>query len=84
MAASIAHEIDQPLSRVVINANASLPFLTAYKAIIDARLAAYPALSAVRLLAEIRAAGYDGSYTPDPAAMPPLLQSTCGAYGCRR
>ena len=37
--------------------------LDAYKAIIETRLAAYPALSAVRLLAEIRAAGYDGSYT---------------------
>lgn len=37
--------------------------LDAYKAIIETRLAAYPALSAVRLLAEIRAAGYVGSYT---------------------
>jgi transposase len=35
----------------------------AYKPIIEARLTAYPALSAVRLLAEVRAAGYDGSYT---------------------
>ena len=34
-----------------------------YKAIIETRLAAYPALSAVRLLAEVRAAGYAGSYT---------------------
>jgi transposase len=37
--------------------------LDAYKAIIEARLAAYPELSAVRLLAEIRAASFDGSYT---------------------
>lgn len=37
--------------------------LDAYKATIETRLAAYPALSAVRLLAEIRAAGYGGSYT---------------------
>jgi len=37
--------------------------LDAYKAIIETRLAAYPQLSAVRLLAEIRAAGFDGSYT---------------------
>lgn len=37
--------------------------LDAYKAIIETRLAAYPDLSAVRLLAEIRAAGYEGSYT---------------------
>ena len=37
--------------------------LDAYKAIIETRLAVYPALSAVRLLAEIRAAGYEGSYT---------------------
>jgi transposase len=37
--------------------------LDAYKGIIDARLAAYPELSAVRLLAEIRAAGYAGGYS---------------------
>ena len=37
--------------------------LDPYKAIIETRLAAYPALSAVRLLAETRAAGYEGSYT---------------------
>ena len=37
--------------------------LDAYKPIIEARLAAYPELSAVRLLAEIRAAGYTGGYT---------------------
>src|SRR6187399_3296540 len=37
--------------------------LDAYKSIIEARLAAYPELSAVRLLAEIRAAGFAGSYT---------------------
>jgi len=37
--------------------------LDPYKAIIETRLAVYPALSAVRLLAEIRAAGFEGSYT---------------------
>lgn len=37
--------------------------LDAYKPIIEARLAAYPELSAVRLLEEIRAAGYEGGYT---------------------
>lgn len=37
--------------------------LDRYKAIIDARLQAYPKLSSVRLLEEIRAAGYDGGYT---------------------
>src|SRR5262245_59017681 len=37
--------------------------LAAYKPIIEARLAAFPELSAVRLLAEIRAAGYTGGYT---------------------
>ncbi len=34
-----------------------------YRAIIDARLQAYPLLSAVRLHEEIRSAGYTGSYT---------------------
>jgi transposase len=37
--------------------------LDAYKPIIEARLGAYPQLSAVRLLDEIRAAGYAGGYT---------------------
>ena len=37
--------------------------LDAYKPIIEARLTAYPELSSVRLLAEIGAAGYTGSYT---------------------
>jgi transposase len=37
--------------------------LDPYKPIIEARLAAYPELSAVRLLDEIRAAGYPGGYS---------------------
>ena len=37
--------------------------LDPYKAIIEARLVAYPELSAVRLLDEIRAAGYSGGYS---------------------
>jgi transposase-like protein len=37
--------------------------LDAYKPMIETRLAAFPQLSAVRLLAEIRAAGLEGSYT---------------------
>jgi len=37
--------------------------LDAYKPIIETRLAAYPALSAARLLEEIRAAGYAGGYS---------------------
>jgi transposase len=37
--------------------------LDAYKAIIETRLTAYPELSAVRLLEEIRAAGYRGGYS---------------------
>lgn len=43
---------------------ASVPTkLDAYKGIIETRLAAYPELSVVRLLAEIRAAGYTGGYS---------------------
>ena len=37
--------------------------LDAYKPVIEARLAAYPELSAVRLLDEIRADGYTGGYS---------------------
>jgi transposase len=37
--------------------------LDAYQGIIRARLEAYPKLSSVRLLEEIRAGGYDGGYT---------------------
>jgi transposase len=37
--------------------------LDTYKPIIETRLAAYPELSAVRLLEEVRAAGYTGGYT---------------------
>jgi transposase len=37
--------------------------LDAYKPIIRARLAEYPKLTAIRLLEEIRAAGYTGGYT---------------------
>lgn len=37
--------------------------LDPYKPIIEARLEAYPKLSAVRLLEEIRATGYEGGYT---------------------
>jgi transposase len=37
--------------------------LDPYKSIVGTRLAAYPQLSAVRLLEEIRAAGYEGGYS---------------------
>ncbi|HVG27732.1 MAG TPA: IS21 family transposase [Acidobacteriaceae bacterium] len=37
--------------------------LTPYVGILESRLAEYPELSAVRLLTEVRAAGYTGSYT---------------------
>lgn len=39
------------------------PKLEPYKPLIQERLAAYPALSAVRLLVECRAAGYGGGYS---------------------
>ncbi|HVL67424.1 MAG TPA: IS21 family transposase [Vicinamibacterales bacterium] len=60
--------------------------LEAYRPLIEARLTAYPELSAVRLLQEIRAAGYDGGYTqltafvrtirPTPAPEPVLRFET--------
>jgi transposase len=60
--------------------------LDAYKAIIETRLAVFPQLSAVRLLAEIRAAGFEGGYTqlkafvrqvrPTPPAAPVIRFET--------
>ena len=60
--------------------------LDAYTSIVEARLAAYPQLSAVRLLEEIRAAGYTGGYTqlkafvqrvrPTPAPAPVIRFET--------
>jgi transposase len=59
-------ELDRDLDEEPVRYGPRRPVATkldAYKAIIETRLAAYPALSAVRLLAEIRAAGYTGGYT---------------------
>ena len=59
-------DLDRDLDTTAVRYGQRRPLptkLDAYKAIIEARLAAYPELSAVRLLDEIRAAGYEGSYT---------------------
>jgi len=59
-------ELDRDLDTTPVRYGPRRPVATkldAYKPIIETRLAAYPALSAVRLLAEIRAAGFAGSYT---------------------
>jgi transposase len=59
-------ELDRDLDATPVRYGPRRPMptkLDAYKPIIETRLAAYPALSAVRLLAEIRAAGFAGSYT---------------------
>jgi transposase len=61
-----AGELDRDLDTEAVQYGPRPPVATkldAYKGIIDARLAAYPELSAVRLLAEIRAAGYTGGYS---------------------
>ena len=61
-----AGDLDRDLDATAVRYGPRRPLptkLDAYKAIIEARLAAYPELSAVRLLDEIRAAGYAGSYT---------------------
>ena len=62
--------------------------LDPYKGIIDARLAAYPKLSAVRLFDEVQAAGYPGGYGQVkryvrlPAGSLPLLAASCaGSLG---
>src|SRR6185503_7899580 len=59
-------ELDRDLDTAPVRYGPRRPVpikLDAYKAIIETRLDAYPQLSAVRLLAEIRAAGFVGSYT---------------------
>ena len=59
-------ELDREVDDVVVQYGPRPPVptkLDAYKSIIDARLAAYPRLSAVRLFDEIRAAGYTGGYS---------------------
>ena len=61
-----AGDLDRDLDTTPVQYGPRRPVATkldAYKAIIETRLAAYPELSAVRLLAEIRAAGFEGSYT---------------------
>src|SRR6478672_2353192 len=59
-----AGDLDRDLDTMPVQYGPRRPVptkLDAYKGIIETRLAAYPALSAVRLLAEIRAAGFTGS-----------------------
>ena len=61
-----AGELDRDLDGEPVRYGPRRPVATkldAYKSIVEARLAAYPQLSAVRLLEEIRAAGYSGGYT---------------------
>ena len=56
--------LDQPVPQWKYERRQPRPTkLDPYKSIIEERLTAYPELSAVRLLDEIRAAGYTGSYT---------------------
>ena len=61
-----AGDLDRDLDREAVRYGPRSPGptkLDAYKSIIAVRLATYPELSAVRLLEEIRAAGYAGGYT---------------------
>jgi transposase len=59
-----AGDVDRDVETLRYGPRAPMPTkLDAYKPIIEARLTAYPALSAVRLLDEIRAAGYAGGYS---------------------
>jgi len=84
-----AGDLDRDLDGTPVRYGPRSPVATkldAYTAIIEARLAAYPELSAVRLLDEIRAAGYAGGYTqlkafvrrvrPTPAAEPVIRFET--------
>jgi transposase len=84
-----AGDLDRDLDAAPVRYGPRAPVptkLDAFKPIIEARLAAYPELSAVRLLDEIRAAGYAGGYTqlkafvrrvrPTPAADPVIRFET--------
>lgn len=65
-------ELDRDLDGEVVRYGPRRPVATkldAYRGIVEARLAAYPQLSAVRLLEEIRAAGYTGGYSQLKAAV---------------
>jgi transposase len=67
-----AGELDRDLDGEVVRYGPRRPVATkldAYKPIVEARLAAYPQLSAVRLFDEIRAAGYTGGYSQLKAAV---------------
>jgi len=61
-----AGDLDRDLGATAVRYGPRPPVptkLDTYKAIIETRLSAYPQLSSVRLLDEIRAAGYAGGYT---------------------
>ncbi|MYJ75505.1 MAG: helix-turn-helix domain-containing protein, partial [Gammaproteobacteria bacterium] len=59
-----AGELDRDLEEVRYGPHPPVPTkLDRYKVIVRERLEEYPELEAVRLLAEIRAAGYAGGYT---------------------
>lgn len=61
-----AGDLDRDLDTVPVQYGPRPPVATKldpFRALIETRLTAYPELSAVRLLAEIRAAGYAGGYT---------------------
>ena len=60
-------ELDRDLEEVRYGPRPPVPTkLDAYKAIVRERLEEHPELTAVWLLAEIRAAGYPGGYTQAP------------------
>lgn len=59
-------DLDRDLEATTVQYGPRPPVATkldAYRGIVEARLAVYPQLSAVRLLEEIRAAGYAGGYS---------------------
>jgi len=61
-----AGDLDRELDATPVQYGPRPPVATKldpFKALIETRLTDYPALSAVRLLAEIRASGYTGGYT---------------------
>jgi transposase len=80
-----AGELDRDLDDTPVAYGPRRPIATKldqYRPIVETRLAAYPELSAVRLLEEIRAAGYTGGYSQLKALVRQLRPAPAPSRWC--